>query len=160
MSFLFILLALSSAISLSRFWISEWALAAGPPARVPGGPQGSPRACRSSAPRSLPARDGEFILRVALRAAPALGWVLWAGHRSGFQLCVPGDGAQFRAGARMCGAVSLSQAVKWSLAVAAEIVESHICLSWKGPLKAIWLHSPALNRDTYSSIRCLEPHPA
>jgi len=28
--------------------------------------------------------------------------------------------------------------------------------SWKAPLKAIWSHSPALNRNTYSSIRCSE----
>jgi len=27
-------------------------------------------------------------------------------------------------------------------------------LSWKGLLKAIWTNSPALNRDTYNSIRC------
>ena len=33
-------------------------------------------------------------------------------------------------------------------------------LSWKGPLKAICSHSPAVHRDTHSSIRCSEPHPA
>jgi len=32
-------------------------------------------------------------------------------------------------------------------------------LNWKGPLKVIWSNSPAMNRDTYSSIRCSEPHP-
>ena len=32
-------------------------------------------------------------------------------------------------------------------------------LSWKGPFKAIWSNSPAVNRDTHSSIRCSEPHP-
>jgi len=31
---------------------------------------------------------------------------------------------------------------------------------WKGPGKAIWSNSPAGNRDTYSSIRCSELHPA
>lgn len=77
MSFLFILLALGSAISLSRFWISEWALAAGPPARVPGGPQGSPRACRSSAPHSLPARAGEGSLSSELHSGQH---PLWAGR--------------------------------------------------------------------------------
>ena len=40
------------------------------------------------------------------------------------------------------------------------IKSSYNCLSWKGPLKAIWSHSPALNRDTDSSIRCSELHPA
>ena len=39
-----------------------------------------------------------------------------------------------------------------------ELSQNH--LSWKEPLKAIWSNSPAMNRDPYSSIRCLEPHPA
>jgi len=30
-------------------------------------------------------------------------------------------------------------------------------LSWREPLKIIYPNSPALNRDTYSSIRSLEP---
>jgi len=34
-----------------------------------------------------------------------------------------------------------------------------ITKSWKGPLKAIWSNSPAMNRDTYSSIRSSEPRP-
>ena len=33
--------------------------------------------------------------------------------------------------------------------------ESWNHLSWKGPLKATWSNSPAINRDTYSSIRVL-----
>ena len=32
-------------------------------------------------------------------------------------------------------------------------------MSWKGPLKAIWSNSPAVNRDTYSLIGCSEPCP-
>jgi len=32
-----------------------------------------------------------------------------------------------------------------------------ICLSWKEPLQIIWLHLPALNRDTHSSISAHSP---
>ena len=39
-------------------------------------------------------------------------------------------------------------------------VESQNHLGWKGPLKLILSNSPALNRDTHSSTRCSEPHPA
>lgn len=54
----------------------------------------------------------------------------------------------------------VSQAVKWGLAVAAEILESRIHSSWKGPLKAMWLHSPAMSKDTRGFVRFSEPHPA
>lgn len=37
--------------------------------------------------------------------------------------------------------------------------ESWNCLSWKGPLKAVWSHSPAVNRGSHSSITCSELHP-
>ena len=33
-----------------------------------------------------------------------------------------------------------------------EFVESWTCLSWKGPVKAIWSNPPAMSRNTYSSI--------
>jgi len=41
-----------------------------------------------------------------------------------------------------------------------QIIESWICWYWKGPLRAIWSNSPAVNRETHSFIRCSEPHPA
>jgi len=42
---------------------------------------------------------------------------------------------------------------RWKL----RIVQSQNRWSRKGPLKAIWSNLPAVNRDTYSSIRCPEP---
>jgi len=33
-------------------------------------------------------------------------------------------------------------------------------LSWRGPLKAIWSNSPAMNGDTRAPSGCSEPHPA
>jgi len=39
-----------------------------------------------------------------------------------------------------------------------ELSQNH--LSWKEPLKAIWSNSPAMNRDTHSSIRVLRAPPA
>jgi len=30
-------------------------------------------------------------------------------------------------------------------------------LRWKGPLRAIWSRSPAMNGDAHNSIRCSEP---
>jgi len=44
-----------------------------------------------------------------------------------------------------------------SQAVSHRIIESQSRLSWKGPLKAIWSNSPAVNRDACSSVRCSEP---
>ena len=38
--------------------------------------------------------------------------------------------------------------------------EPQKCLLWKGPLRANWSNSPAMNRHTYILIRCSEPHPA
>ena len=34
-------------------------------------------------------------------------------------------------------------------------IQNH--LVWMGPLSAIWSNSPAMNRGTYSYIRCSEP---
>jgi len=39
-------------------------------------------------------------------------------------------------------------------------IESKYYLNWERPLKAVWSNSPAMNRETYSSIGCSEPHPA
>ena len=41
-----------------------------------------------------------------------------------------------------------------------QFIESYNHLIWKELLKTIWSNSPAVNRLTYSSIRCSEPHPA
>ena len=41
-----------------------------------------------------------------------------------------------------------------------DFTESQNCLRWKGPLKVIQPNSPAINRGTYSSIRCSKLCPA
>ena len=53
---------------------------------------------------------------------------------------------------RLQAAMQRTLADRMSPFTSSRTTESWNCLSWKGPLKAIWANSPATNRETYSPI--------